>query len=580
MARVSMVVDRDVETPMRDGVLLRSDVYRPAEGGPFPVLLMRTPYDRSMPMAVGAMPDPLSASARGYAMVMQDVRGRYASDGQFVPFVHEAQDGHDTVEWIAAQSWCDGNVGMFGASYVGYTQWMAASQEPPHLRAISPVVATSDLYDHWVYEGGAQQLWFDVSWLTASLGPDLVAHRSPGDVARAERIVDAIDHLGDQVPLAQGVMPSHFDETGIADIYRAWIDHHTRDGYWTALSPREAHARIRVPVLDTAGWFDVFLGGSLQSHQGVRDGGGSEAARNGSRLIVGPWRHAQPLLADPAGDRVFGLGAEAAGLGLPEIQYRFFDRWLRGIEPAAADDPKVRLFVMGEGVWRTEETWPLPRAVSRELHLRSAGGASTRSGDGRLAWDAPVADEPADSFRADPSDPVPTRGGNLCCWQVVQEPGAFDQGDVEDRPDVLVYTSERLAEAVEVTGPVRLRLFVSSEAPDLDVTARLLDVDLDDDAWNLTEGIRRVRTRDGAAGALLEPGQVVEVEVDLLATSNLFRAGHRIRLEVAASNWPRFDANPQDGSPFGQGTPRVATHTIHHDALHPSRLVLPVVPRG
>ncbi len=581
MGRVSMVVDRDVEARMRDGTILRADVYRPAVSEPVPVLLMRTPYDRSLPQAAGTMPDPLTATARGYAMVIQDVRGRFGSDGTFMPFVNEALDGHDTVEWLATEPWCDGNVGMFGASYVGYTQWMAASQQPPHLRAISPIVATSDLHDFWVYEGGAQSLWFDVSWLMVSLGPDLLQRLAPDDAARAARLVSAIDHMSDQVPIAQGAVPAIFDDALSADIYRSWLAHPERDDHWRALSPREAHGRISVPVFDTAGWFDVFVGGSLANFVGVTGPLGTATAREGSRLVVGPWRHAQPLLSDPAGGVTYGLDSSASGLDLVGMQLAFFDRWLGGTEPLA-DDPPVRLFILGEDRWRSEPAWPLARAVATDFHLRSGGSANGLAGDGRLDLAAPPADEPADSFLADPRDPVPTVGGNLCCWQIVNEPGSFDQRAIEERLDVLVYSSEPLAAGVEVTGPVSLRVFVSSEAPDFDVTAKLLDVRPDGRAFNLAEGIRRVRYRDGTHRAVLLPvGEIAEIEVDLIATANLFRAGHRIRLDVAASNWPRFDANPQTGAPRDAGSePRVARHTIHHDAGHPSRLVLPVVPRA
>ena len=582
MGRLSMVVERDVEARMRDGTILRADVYRPAVSGPVPTLLMRTPYDRSLPVHVGAMPDPLSATARGYAVVLQDVRGRFGSDGAFVPFVDEAHDGHDTIEWVASQPWSDGNVGMFGASYVGYAQWMAASQQPPHLRAIAPVVATSDLHDWWIYEGGAQSLWFDVSWLMVSLGRDLLDKRAPGDAPRAARLVQAIDHMADHLPAMQGAVPAVFDDALSGDVYRSWLAHPERDGFWKALSPREAHARIQVPVFNTAGWFDVFIGGSLANHAGMTGPSSAPVARDGSRLVVGPWRHAQPLLADPAGQVTFGLDSSAGGMDLAGLQMAFFDRWLRGAEaPAPEVDPPVRLFILGEDRWRSEETWPLARAIPTDLHLRSDGSANSLLGDGRLDIAAPDADEPPDSFIADPRDPVPTVGGNLCCWQIVNEPGSFDQRGVEERQDVLVYSTEPLAVDTEVTGPVRLRVFVSSEAADFDVTAKLMDVRPDGRAFNLAEGIRRVRYRNGTDRAELLPvGEIAEVEVDLIATANLFRVGHRIRLEVAASNWPRFDANPQTGdAPDAGSEPRAARHTVHHDAAHPSRLVLPVVPR-
>lgn len=579
MSGVGIVMERAVEIPMRDGMILRAEIYRPAVPGPVPAILTRTPYDRTQPMNLGIGPDALRATAAGYALVVQDVRGRWGSDGDFIPFVHEAADGYDTVEWVAGQPWCDGNVGMIGGSYVGYTQWTAAAQRPPHLRAIAPVVATSDLHDFWIYEGGAPSLWFNVSWL-ASLGLDAVTKRFPGETWRVEALVKAMDTLGDHLPPVPGMTPAVFEMVGIGDLYRTWVEHPERDAWWRGLSVRESHAAIEVPSLSIGGWYDCFIGGTLANHAGMTAGGGSAAARSGTRLVVGPWRHAYPLLADPAGDAAFGIASSAAGIDLSAMILRFFDRWVKGIETVAPEAP-VKLFVMGTNVWRDEEAWPLARAIPTELFLRSGGRANTLWGDGVLSEDPPVAGELADTFVSDPSDPVPTRGGNLCCLQLVQDPGAFDQSEVEERDDVLVYETEPMDEDVEVTGPVTLSVWVSSTAPDFDVTAKLIDAFPDDGiARNLCEGITRARYRKGTDRAELVPvGEPVEIVVDLLGTANVFREGHRIRLEVAAANWPRFDRNPQTGGAIaGAAELRAARQTIHHDAAHPSRLRLPIIP--
>ncbi len=570
----TIVVERDVPATMRDGTVLRADVYRPAEGGPHPVLLCRLPYDKSLPIAVGVMPDPLRATAAGYVFVIQDTRGRFASDGEFEPFVHEAQDGYDSVEWAADQPWSNGEVGMIGGSYVGYTQWMAASTAPPHLRAIAPIVATSDLHDAWIGEGGAASLWFNTSWLLASLGPDMVARHAPGDKAREDRLVEAIDHMAQHLPALPGTVDPALDGAFVGDIYRSWLAHPERDAFWRSLSPREAHPRIGVPAFNVAGWYDVFLGGSLENFTGMRANGATPAARDGQRLVVGPWRHAAPLLADPAGDVMFGLASAGASLDLATLQLRFFDRWLKGIQPDPADatnDSPVRLFVMGADRWRNETDWPLARAVATDYHLHA---------DGLLSPAAPAADEAPDTFMADPNDPVPTLGGNLCCWQLVQPPGAFDQREIEARDDVLVYSTAPLPEEVEVTGPLIAHVFVASTAPDFDVTAKLVDVAPDGFARNVAEGIRRARYRAGTdRAALLPPGEIAQIEVDLLATANVFLAGHRIRVEIAASNWPRFDRNPQTGGVIAEATElRPARQTVFHDAIRRSRIVLPIVP--
>ncbi len=572
-------MERDVAVPMRDGTILRADVYLPDGDGPFPALLQRTPYDKTSAIDVSGGPDERRATAAGYAVVRQDTRGRYASDGVFVPFEHEADDGYDAVEWVAAQPWCDGNVGMFGGSYVGYTQWTAASRRPPHLRAIAPIVATSDLHDHWIYEGGAPSLWFNMSWMLAALGPDITTRRFPGDADRLARLIEATDLLADHLPRTPGAIDPALEDAGLAEAYRTWIEHPTRDAYWMALSPRESWAAIEVPSLNVAGWFDCFVGGSFANFTGMSDTGGSAAAREGQRLIVGPWRHAFPLLADPAGQAVFGINASGTGIDMAGIQLRFFDRWVRG-RTDLPTEPRVKLFVMGANAWRDEEAWPLARAVPTDHHLRSGGRANGLDGDGWLSTDAAPADELPDTFVSDPNDPVPTRGGNLCCWQTVLEPGAFDQRDVEARDDVLVYSTPPLESAIEVTGPVALTVFVSSTAPDFDVTAKLVDVWPDGRTRNLCEGITRARYRDGTAQEKpLAAGSVAEISVDLIATSNVFQAGHRIRLEVAASNWPRFDRNPQTGGPIAGATDlRAARQTVFHDAAHPSRLRLSIVP--
>ena len=574
------VVEQDIEVPMRDGTVLRADLYRPLGDRPFPALLMRTPYDKSGAIDVGGGPDERRATAAGYAMVRMDVRGRYRSDGDFVPFEHEADDGYDTVEWVAAQPWCDGNVGMIGGSYVGYTQWAAASRRPPHLRAIAPVVATSDLHDFWIYEGGAPSLWFNLSWVFAALGPDITMRRFPGDADRLARAITATDRLGDHLPHVPGAIGPALVDAGWDAIYRTWIEHPERDAYWRSLSPRESWPVIEVPSLNTAGWFDCFVGGSLANFTGMTASGATEAARSGTQLIVGPWRHASPLLGDPAGDSAFGIGSAGAALDMASIQLRFFDRWVKGIADANATDAPVRLFVMGTNVWRDEPAWPLSRAVVTDHFLRSGGRANSLHGDGVLSLEAPPAGELADTFVSDPNDPVPTRGGNLCCHQVVLEPGQFDQRAIEERDDVLVYSTAPLPADLEVTGPVTLTVFVSSTAPDFDVTAKLVDVFPDGEARNLCEGITRARYRLGTDRAvLLPPGEVAEITVDLVATANVFRAGHRIRLEVAASNWPRFDRNPQTGGPIaGETDLRAARQTVFHDADRPSRVRLPVVP--
>jgi putative CocE/NonD family hydrolase len=396
-----------------------------------------------------------------------------------------------------------------------------------------------------------------------------------------QRLIEAIDNLPETaktLPLTDipvnPVWTPYFAE---------WMAHPSRDEYWRERSIEERHDQVRVPALNIAGWYDIFLDGSLRNFTGVRAAGATEAAREGSRLLLGPWTHTTPPLSG-SGDVDFGA---MGGQSLMPLSFdvdgetlRFFDYWLRGIDDGLSAEPRVRLFVMGEDVWRSENEWPLARAVETELFLSSGGNANSIAGDGALVSEAPAGDRP-DVFLYDPYHPVPTAGGQLCCYPATLEPGAFDQRLVEARSDVLVYTTPPLEEDTEVTGPVRLHLWAATTAPDTDFTGKLVDIYPDGYARNLTDGIVRARYRQGTdAPRPITPGEVYEYEIDLWATSNLFRRGHRIGLEVSSSNFPRFDRNLNTGHELGADAEMLpAVQTVFHDAEHPSRLVLPIVPR-
>ena len=576
---VRLTVERDVAMPMRDGTILYADVYRPEAAGRHPVILLRTPYNKAVPRVAYSQLDPMRAASRGYALVVQDTRGRFASDGEFSCFGNEIEDGYDTVEWVAGAPWSDGNVGMYGASYMGATQWLAALARPPHLRCIVPMITASDYHEGWTYHGGAFALGFNLSWALANLVLPNLAHfkLAPAELAavRAE-LVDAVDRMCgpfEHLPLAEyPLLRKH----RLADYYYDWLAHPEDDAYWRQWNIESRHAEIAVPALNIGGWHDIFLGGTIRNYTGMRAKGATPAARS-QRLIIGPWIHGL-IWPNVNGEVDYGVLSQGLAIDLDGILLRWFDHWLRGLDTGMLAEPPVKLFVMGENAWRDQTDWPPSRARDTLFYLHSGGRANTLAGDGSLSA-APPATEPADHYLYDPRDPVPTRGGALCCWQGSVPGGAFDQRAVEARPDVLVYTTAPLTEPLEVIGPVTMKLWAASSAPDTDFTAKLVDVEPSGYARNLTDGIIRARYRASRSHATpIEPGRVYEYTIDLWATANVFKAGHRIRLEVSSSNFPRFDRNPNTGHPLGEDAElRPALQTVLHDATHPSHVVLPVL---
>lgn len=557
-----VIVEHNVPAKMRDGVVLRADIYRPKADGKFPVLLQRTPYDKTNSAGFG-----MRAAPRGYIVVIQDVRGRYASDGEWYTFKNEIDDGYDTVEWAAALPYADGKVGMFGGSYVGATQFLAAIASPPHLAGIAPYITASNYHDGWTYQGGAFEQWFNQSW-TSGLAQNTL-------LRAAAKNSNALNWDRD-LPLTGYPMFTVPDPKSLAPYYRDWLAHPNYDEYWKQVSIEQHYAKIRVPVLNMTAWYDIFLGGSLRNYRLLKTQAGSEAARNGQRLFVGLGGHSGGWQQEKIGDVDFGKDAPFDGDG---IVLDWYDHVLKGEENAFSSSKPVRIFVMGRNKWRDEEDWPLARAKSTKYFLHSAGRANSASGDGALNTARPKG-EREDSFLYDPGTPVPTIGGPLCCDARHLKPGPYDQKAAEERQDVLVYTTDAFTKDTEVTGPVSLDLYASTSAVDTDFTAKLVDVWPNGFAQNLTEGILRLRYRDSEeTPQLAKPGQIYHLTVDLWATSNVFLAGHRLRLEVSSSNFPRFDRNLNTGEEQATSTRMVkATNTVYHDAEHPSVLILPVIP--
>ena len=578
----SIKFEPHIPLSLGDGTMTYVDVFRPDAPGKFPALLQRTPYDKSSPNSRSGPVDAIRGAMNGYAMVIQDVRGRHSSEGEFYTFVNEAEDGFNSVEWVAGQPWCNGKVGMYGVSYVGATQWLSAKAKPPSLVAIAPGVTAADYHEGWAWQGGAFELGFNLSWAVGPLVAanwDNLSRRLGLSMEGLAEVVRAKDNLTEgYLHLPTQDMP-HL-KNGLADYYYDWLAHPDYDDYWKKVCIQESHSDITVPSLNMGGWYDVFLGGTIGNYVGMRQNGATEAARSGQRLLLGPWIHGSTPI-DVSGEFHFGTRSSSAVMDLPGVILRYYDYWLKGEDNGVADEKPVRIFVMGENVWRWEDSWPVSRAVVTNYYLHSGGKANSLNGDGRLDTDTPNHEQP-DVYAYNPLDPVPTRGGGLCCDPAFMVSGAYDQRPIEARPDVLVYSTPVLEQDTEVTGPISVTLYASSSAVDTDFTAKLVDVEPCGCARNLTDGIIRARYRKPRHPAsLIEPGQVYKYIIDVWATSNLFKKGHSIRLEISSSNFPRFDRNPNTGGPIGAETTLVpALQTVHHSDGYPSHVTLPVVPRG
>jgi putative CocE/NonD family hydrolase len=543
---------------MRDGTILRADVYTPADGR-FPVLLQRTPYDKATRAQVS-----LDLAARGYVVVVQDVRGRHRSDGTWYPFANETQDGYDTVEWAASLPGSDGRVGMFGRSYGGATQLLAAIAQPPHLAGICPMLTASNYQDGWTYSGGAFQQFFNQSWVS-SLARDAVSRWL--DRRWSEPAGSAALPLSGYPVLELDLPRGEALTRALAPYYLDWLAHPGYDDYWKRWSIEEHYEHIRVPVLTVAAWYDIFQRGSLRNYQNLK-------SRNpeSRHLLIAIGGHAGSGRKIGAVD--FGKEAEFRE---NEITRQWYDYLFHGARNEFSAKP-VRIFVMGRNQWREEDEWPVSRARSVRYYLHSGGRSASLKGDGALSRAVPGTESP-DHYLYDPANPVPTAGGPLCCDPGKLAPGPQDQRPVELRPDVLVYSTPPFREDMEFTGPVSAELYVGSSAVDTDFTAKLVDVWPDGFAQNLTDGILRMRYRRREPSEWLKPEEVYRITIDLAATSNLFRKGHTLRLEISSSNFPRFDRNLNTEENPGEGRRFVtAKNAVYHDARRPSALQLWVVP--
>lgn len=558
-------IENRVGVPMRDGVTLYADVYRPVGDGKYPVLVSRTPY--STERAPSGYSAAVYFAQRGYVFVFQDVRGRHESDGKWEPYRHEANDGYDTIEWAARQPWSNGKVGMQGGSYLGHVQWWAASTAPPHLVTIFPALAAVNLYNDRITWGGAWKLGASFGWGAVRQESRIMQNTAPHTAAGLPEGLSyekAVWHL----PLID--MPKLLGRN--PGFYYDWIRHPNFDDYWKALDVSAKLDQIAGPVHTFGGWFDMMLKGTLDGYTGMSRHAKTATAREKSHMIVGPWGHGS---SQKFGDLDFGPHAH---IDTHAVELQWFDHWLKGIDNGVDREPPVKIFVMGRNQWRYENEYPLKRADYRKLYLHSGGHANTSRGDGRLSWTPPTAAAQPDRYRYDPLNPVPSLGGNDCCG-VPSPAGPRDQRPNEKRSDVLVYTSDVLDREMEVTGPVRVVLHASSDAVDTDFAAKLIDVYPDGRSMNVADGILRARFREHLSQPkLLERGRIYEFVIEMPGTSNVFLPGHHIRVNITSSNFPQFDRNLNTGDPFGMSaSTMVANQTVYHDAARPSHVILPVI---
>lgn len=569
----------DVPATMRDGTILRADIYRPKLKDPVPVILMRTQYGKdTAQIQPSRFRTPDWFASHCYLVVVQDVRGQGTSDGIFTEFGNDGDDGYDTVEWAAGLPGATGKVGMYGSSYVGATQWLAATTTPPHLTTIVPSNTASDYYDGWTYEGGAFRLGFVQPWAMGTIATTAAKNR--GDLAALKQLQAAAaerDRWLNHLPY-QDLPPMQPGDLRVAPWYFDWIRHSTRDDYWKRWSIRDRYQNVTVPVLHFEGWYDAFLRGGLENFAGMTARGGSPGARRYQRMVIGPWDHlAWGRESSSPSPLLKGLGP-GANSPVNEMQLAWFDHFLKGSDnDIATESPRIDYYLMGANRWKHASAWPLPQTNWTVYHLGGRGAQHNGTlGDSAAAHDAP------DVYLYDPANPVPSAGGHSCCAAESAPQGRYDQRAVEQRPDVLTYTTAPLTTNTEITGPISVDLWASSSAPDTDFTAKLVAVQPDGTAVNLNNGIVRTSLAQSLSERRLMPtGQPHKYRIDIWPVSYQFRTGERIRLEISSSDFPQYAPNPNTAAPFGRNAElRTATQTILHDAAYPSTLTLPVIPAG
>jgi putative CocE/NonD family hydrolase len=584
-------VERSVMIAMRDGIKLSTDLYFP-EGakGRLPAVLIRTVYSKNGTFDWNPVYKELVH--RGYVVAIQDVRGRYESEGDYVTADNRREDGYDTVEWLISQQWSNGKVGSAGCSYLGETQVvLAAVKHPSHVAAI-PMSAASGFYAPgraWqAFSGGVFELAQTAGWFAGS--GTKVFYGPPPSVDRQEWFRSPAAKLFNQAPKIDfdaylKLLPS----LPVADIlqraglpptdYEQWVTSLPDAEYFRNKDWAKATDTFNVPAIFMDSWYDYGPAETIEMFRLFRENAQSKSAANNQFMIIGPSTHCAYTEATEktiVGERNLG----DARLDYVDIQLRWYDYWLKGVDNGITDMPRIQYYVMGINQWQASDVWPPQGTSYHRWYLSSEGQANSRNGDGVLSMSTPT-ENGSDTFKYDPAYPVPSLGGHTCCTGSDTEAGGYDQAEIELRNDVLVYTSDMLTEGIEVTGALEVVLFVSSSALDTDFTAKLVDVYPDGRAFNIQEGALRMRFRESLSeSVLMDPGVIYEAHLDLHATSNYFGPGHRIRLEVSSSNFPRLERNLNTGgNNFDETKWKVARNTVYHSAEYPSHIVLPIVKR-
>jgi len=585
-------VTNNVMVEMKDGLKLATDVYMPEpSGGKRPTIICRLPYEKKEWAAVGYI-----IASNGYVFVIQDTRSSGESEGDnFIPVVSDHSDGHDLIAWIKRQEWYNGRIGAWGASFLGRTQWLVS--DSPDMDCLYPQYTSTDFAA--AHRGGAMMHEAVVTWASRTgHHSGRMEGKSRKEVERLvrEKIMET-GYYNDPIDKSALVRPEDLAGKDLAGMLSVMSEKFGEELSWTGpqyseevltrlrdmlvtpgipeatmgySDPIDRYRNMNSPALLISGWYDVHNAAAMKDWENIRDYAPRRVAKN-SRIVVGPWAHVMP------GRHDVPRGGENGGMSFTAYRSLFcfwwWDRWLKGIDDPEFRKPPIKIYVMGRNYWRYENEWPLARTEWTDFYLHSGGRANSVSGDGRVSIEPP-GDEPPDRFDYDPRDPVPTRGG----CKLLSPSGSMLQNDVEERQDVLVFDSDVLERDLEITGPLKAVIFASSSAPDTDFTAKLVDVYENGDAVIINDGIVRARFRNGrGAPSLIEPGRVYRYEIDLWCTSNVFLKGHKIRVEVSSSNFPRYDRNANLGGAAGR--PAVAHQAVYHDSLRPSRLVLPVIPR-
>ena len=566
----------DVPARMRDGTVLRADVYRP-DSSPVPVILMRTQYGKSgAQVQPSRYQSPDWFASHCYLVVVQDIRGTGTSDGVFEEFAHDRDDGYDSVEWAARLPESDGKVGMYGSSYVGATQWLAAVASPPHLVTIVPANTAADYYDGWTYQGGAFRLAFILPWAMSLASSAADNRRDPAAAAELEAARADVTRWLAYRPYADLPIMRPADPV-LAPWYFQWIAHSARDDFWKRWSIRDRYPSVRVPVLDLAGWYDAFLDGSVGNFAGMTKAAGTEVARRNQRLVIGPWDHLAWGRTDSEPAPLLKDIGPVADSPVNDLMLAWYDHFLKGVDNHVSTGPRVNYFLMGANRWKSSADWPLPDTQWTRYYLSGSGDIVSRTG--KLGTTTPE-HQAVDHYTYDPANPAPSLGGHSCCSAESGPQGPYDQTPVEQRSDVLVYSSDPLTADTEVTGPVTVELWAASSAVDTDFTAKLAVVKPSGAVINLNNGILRTAFRDSLSDPQpITPGKPYRYRIAIWPTSYLFSAGDRIRVEISSSDYPQFAPNPNTGAPFGRDAEtRPAVQTVLHDVDHPSAVIIPVIP--